>query len=122
LLDRGRAAWSHFDAQFQWLRWPGKVGTSKPYSFTLPIALPVGGASLDYWRIEPKDLDPADEDYTVRDPEARETYWYELGTLAAVKGLWLHRIGACGTTRAADYRITLQGHLIEVDGRWIAYW
>jgi hypothetical protein len=119
---------AHFDTQFQMLRWRGQWGTAAPKSFTLPVSLPQGGASMDMWPITHREFVDGPgrtrnaHQYAGDTPELCRTHWYELGVCTIQNDLWLHRIGRCGTRAANDFRITLQGHLMEIDGQWITYW
>lgn len=128
LVDEPTPDLSHFDTQFQMLPWSGYRGISAPKSFTLPVCLPDGGASLDLWPITYREFlegpgqSRSAHQYARDTSEHCRTHFYELGICTIQNDLWLHRIGRCGTRGANDYRITLQGHLFEIDGQWIAYW
>lgn len=129
LVDVPTPSLCHFDTQFQSIRWHGRWGNSSPKSFTVPICLPVGGSSLDLWPITYRELLEGSSsrgtsllEYVVSQQHHCQTHWYELGICTIQNDLWLHRIGKSGTQAPMDYRITLQGHLLEVEGQWIAYW
>jgi hypothetical protein len=81
------------------------LGAVDPYAFTVAIKLPSGGAGLDY--IEDgiqKHLPYEEKDFIGHD------------------GTVLHRIASMRDYVPDEYRITLQGHLIRIDGVLTMFW
>lgn len=117
----------HFDSQHRIIDWKGYLGNYPKLSFTLPLKLPAGGASIEIVPVKAQELNSKAGEYDL-DQIAKKyqgvntTYWYNCGKLGLQTDLWLHRIGRSGSQAPEDYRITLQGHLLNVDNRWIAYW
>lgn len=116
----------HFDMQFYAAGYE-YIG-SGVLSVTIPVLMPEGGASLDYW---PIDLDGFNELRTSRGvstvDQVQRSYpmcqvWYEYGHPCLQRGLPLHRIGPSRSVRPDDYRITLQCHGVKDGDRWIVYW
>jgi hypothetical protein len=124
LVDTPTDRMNHFDIQYRALRWVGSWGPEPPRSFTVPIVLPAGGSSLDCWPIRYGDVDPSPHAHpqAACSLEHGTTIWYELGKMLVHTDLWLHRIGRSNSRGPRDYRITLQGHLLEVNGNMVAYW
>jgi len=95
---------------------------------TVPVKLPVGGASLDYWPIDLQTfLGLIREGRVSSADDIRREYpplqvWYEEGRPCLQRGLPLHRIGASRAVDPGDYRITLQCHAVREDGVWTVYW
>ena len=77
------------------------LGDKDTYAFTLPIQLPTGGGGM----------------------ESRESYYaYEVGQMILHKGNELHRIANFKEYKPNEHRITLQGHIVRVDGRLYMFW
>ena len=81
------------------------LGNIDPYAFTVVIKLPTGGAGLDY----------------VEDGEQKYLP-YEEKEIICHDGTVLHRIAGLKTYVEGEYRITLQGHLIRIDGVLNMFW
>jgi len=79
---------------------------SDPYSFTLAIKLPSGGAGLDY-----------------KDSNGQEHYlpYVEKG-IVGHDGSILHRISCMKTYVPNEFRITLQGHVISINKQLTVFW
>jgi len=118
----------HFDIQYERLTLPEGRIVDDPISFTLALELPAGGSGLDIWNVTAGDYDAAfaaGRILTIEDLVARKTsahFGYRAGTLYLQRGLFLHRIGSSGPIAEEDRRITLQGHGLNIDGRWRLYW
>jgi len=118
----------HFDVQYSKIRLPRGTITSDPVSFTLSLKLPVSGSGLEIWDFTVSDFVRAYlsgrassvEEYADR--RTRSYYSYSIGQLFMHRGLWLHRLNSPGVILADDERITLQGHALQTEGVWFAYW
>ena len=117
----------HFDLQHLDIPWecPEAMDASRPFSFTLPIALPRAGAGLEFWNIGRPEFDAksATEKARIPDDHPPEQIRYRLGELVCHSGLLLHRLApATGELFPDDRRVTLQGHALPAGGRYRAYW
>ena len=81
------------------------LGSKDPYTFTVAIKLPSGGAGLDY----------------VEDGQQRYLPYTE-GEMIGHDGMVLHRIAGLKNYVKGEYRITLQGHLIRINGSLNIFW
>jgi hypothetical protein len=117
----------HFDLQFRQAGFPA-AAEHQVVSVTVPVQLPAGGASLEYWPIDPggvAELMRAGVVTGVQDvprlyPSRR--VWYVPGRACVQHGLPLHRIGPSRSVVPGEYRITLQCHAVETHGCWHVYW
>jgi hypothetical protein len=81
------------------------LGDVDPYTFTVAIKLPTGGGGLDY--IE----------------DGKQVYLpYEEKELIGHDGKTMHRIASLKKYVPNEYRITLQGHLIRINGVLNMFW
>lgn len=107
----------HLDLQYEyhatlWERYE-EVDIQQPLSFTLPLQLPKAGGGLNIWpRHEQRD------DPSYRQPNH---ITYQCGELVWFTGPLLHQISPLRQVSAQDRRITLQGHGLRCDGRWLLY-
>ena len=76
-----------------------------PYAFTIAIKLPTGGGGLDY----------------VEDGMQRYLP-YQEGEIIGHSGQLLHRMASLKKYVPNEYRITLQGHLIRINGALNMFW
>ena len=91
----------HVDIPHQTL----SLGNQEPWAFTVAITLPTGGAGQD------------------RRIDNKEVYLeYEPGKMYLTNGETVHRITSYKEYVPNEYRVTLQGHLIRVDGSLIMFW
>ena len=117
---------AHLDIQYVWGRFDEPV--LDVVSVTVPIQVPTGGASLEYWPVDYAGLEQAASDGTIAGVADAEHHFprhevsYEPGKPCLIRGLPLHRIGTSPRVEASDYRITLQGHAVQLGDRWVAYW
>ena len=81
------------------------LGSKDPYTFTVAIKLPSGGAGLDYGEYGQQRYLP-----------------YTEGEMIGHDGMVLHRIAGLKTYVKGEYRITLQGHLIRLNGVLTMFW
>jgi hypothetical protein len=120
----------HCDTQYTLLDWPGTKAKdeTRPMSFTLPIALPQSGGGLHTWDFHYHDLV---EELANSDSKALarriggsspQYFPYALGELAVHSGHILHQAAPASRMVEGDERITLQGHALACDGKWILYW
>lgn len=119
--DRSRddpAERAHYDLQWR-LAYPGfqPEGT---LSFTMTVAMPMGGAGLAIWPFRWNELN-WDARRRARE-QAPQVVPYAPGRLVLHDGLILHAIGTFGSPRETGHRITLQGHGIRRNGHWWLYW
>ncbi|WP_186110336.1 hypothetical protein [Burkholderia gladioli] len=92
-------------------------------SFTLPLALPEGGAGMRLWDFghEATRLDDrAAQQARLRRGPTRELA-YRPGTLFLHSGTRYHQARGF-PVRPGQYRITLQGHGAWLDGAWRLFW
>ena len=82
------------------------LGEEDPLTFTLAIKLPTGGAGLEY----------------TLDNETVIYYPYTEGSIVVHDGAIVHRIASIREYVPNEYRITLQGHLIRIDGKLNLFW
>lgn len=76
-----------------------------PYAFTIAIKLPTGGGGLDY-------IEDGIQKYLP----------YKEKEFIGHDGMVLHRIASLREYVPNEYRITLQGHLIRIDGVLTMFW
>jgi hypothetical protein len=72
----------------------------------LAIKLPTGGAGLEY----------------TLDNETAIYYPYTEGHIVTHDGAIVHRIASIKQYVPNEYRITLQGHLIRINGKLNLFW
>lgn len=118
----------HFDLQYEPLVRHGVLPAPEDtLSFTLPVALPMTGGGLTYW----KDvlLGVSDIDWSggktladVTRDAASSHIEYSLGKLVLHSGQLAHQISPVPVVRPDDLRITMQGHALLSQSRWILYW
>jgi len=77
-----------------------------PYAFTLAVKLPSGGAGLDY-----------------KDSDGQEKHlpYVEKG-MVGHDGSVSHRISCMKSYVPNEFRITLQGHVVRIDGQLTLFW
>ncbi|HZG08672.1 MAG TPA: hypothetical protein VEZ70_06820 [Allosphingosinicella sp.] len=116
----------HFDMQYRTLRWHRPCDDWNAISFTLPVAIPRGGAALHTWDIGGKEYWDASQatgialdDYIGgREPQVQH---YEVGEVLVHHGVYLHRIAPIPETLPSDERLTLQGFAARIDGNWFMH-
>lgn len=115
----------HWDMQHLHLDWTGKdVSFEDTISFTAAIRLPQGGAGLNVWDLNLKDM----EKLTPQECEAafkdgpREFVEYQTGKMIVHSGDIIHQIAPMKNMMDTDERITLQGWGIQSKGGYILYW
>jgi hypothetical protein len=112
---------AHFD-----LQWMHAVAGQQPagtVSFTLPVAVPSGGSSMEIWPIryhEAVQLRFTAIDYASKHPS--QIVRYVPGRVVIHDGLILHAIGRAFSPTPKGFRITLQGHGVKLPEGWMLYW
>jgi len=81
------------------------LGSKDPYSFTIAIKLPTGGGGMDF----------------IEDGIPRYLP-YEEGGIVGHSGEIVHRMASLKKYVPNEYRITLQGHLIRINGALNMFW
>lgn len=117
----------HYDLQYELMDWTG-IGVpdaASQLSVTLAISLPASGGGLLVWNINRLALDRMS-------PEERQAHSvanrvstfvpYTPGCLVVHSGHQLHQIAPPKDLQPTDERITMQGHVLRVDGEWVMYW
>ena len=121
---------AHFDLQYQSLSWPTEavVSFENPISFTLALELPTSSAGIDLWDLTYEEMisrrtqNSTSTTIELAKDRPYTNYPYRLGQLVIFYGHVCHRISQIDNLKPSDRRITLQGHVIKVNGIWIAYW
>jgi hypothetical protein len=121
----GSFAAFHFDLQYDFLyRNNASADLSRPFSFTVAIAIPKSGASMTVCELqhsEVKDLPPAAV-MEISKERKQNLVAYKTGTMVTHSGHFLHKLSPIPDIQPTDERITLQGHAICCDGKWQIYW
>lgn len=81
------------------------LGDKDPYTFTIAIKLPEGGAGMDY-------IEDGMQKYLE----------YKKGMFVGHDGKTMHRISSLKRYKPHDFRITLQGHIIRLGGKLTLFW
>ena len=81
------------------------LGNIDPYAFTIAIKLPSGGAGMDY----------------IEDGQQKHLSYTEKEIIGH-DGSMLHRIAGLKEYIPDEYRITMQGHLIRINGILTMFW
>jgi hypothetical protein len=122
--DRGRdepSERAHFDLQWKHLDLP--QAPQRTISFTLPIEVPTGGASMHVWHVRYGDalkLGFSARAYATK--QRSQVVTYDPGRIVVHDGFILHAIGNASITRPLGHRITLQGHGMRLSEGWLLYW
>lgn len=120
-------AGGHFDMQFEFAGYECEPEL-RVLSVTVPLQVPAGGTTLDFWPIAYQDfveLCQRGEAGGIEDAQRlypMHQVWHVEGRPCIQRGLPLHRIGSSRSIRPDDYRITLQCHGVHDGERWILYW
>lgn len=112
---------AHFDCQWMDVI-PGKI-PKQALTFTLPVELPLGGSSLQVWRVRyPQTIgrEFSALDYASTHPS--RTVKYHRGRIVVHDGLSLHGVGHGSVAKPKGYRITMQGHGVRFSKGWTLYW
>lgn len=120
----------HFDLQYQNLNWQDKenIDFQRTISFTLPIKLPHLGGGLNVWDLTYEEYTDGRDPNYLGDVEVMKRFRnktvhpYNVGKIVIHGGHSLHQIAAIAQVHPADERITLQGHGVYHNGRWLLYW
>lgn len=116
----------HIDAQYTDLPVPGAkdVDSDSSISVTLPVELPASGGGIDFYDAELEDVINLDYDQAQRELRScpKRHYEYAPGRLVVHSGRHFHQVAPTPEYVPGERRITLQGHALHADGRWIFYW
>jgi hypothetical protein len=109
----------HLDLQSEQIaqRLGRAIAPEDEWSFTLPVALPSSGATLELW-----DRDRRGPPPNLAADRPTWVHRYQLGVLVLHRGDHYHRIGPVPAQASARRRVTLQGHVAAVDGSAFVYW
>lgn len=128
---RQRSHIPHFDRPYASLCWKHEgvddrctLDHRRQLSFTLTLQLPPDGGGLRIWNLQRSQaLGMSVEALKARlKAEHADVHRYAVGGLLLHTGQELHQILAWDSQPSDQERITLQGHALEIDGRWILYW
>ncbi|WP_234536870.1 hypothetical protein [Streptomyces shenzhenensis] len=118
----------HFDMQYRSLTWPPEADLTRLLSFTLAVRLPAAGGGLNIWDAGYEEFRHALEKGWVEDAADLKRFHtmqyvpYEIGRMVIHSGHTLHQIAPSPGVEPDDERLTLQGHGVWCDGRWLLYW
>lgn len=128
---RQRTHIPHFDRPYASLCWKHEgidesctLDQRRQLSFTLTLQLPSDGGGLRVWNLQRTQAVGMDIDVlkACLKAEHAEVHRYAVGGLLLHSGKELHQILAWDSQPSDQARITLQGHALEIGGRWILYW
>ena len=112
---------AHFDLQGSQII--PDAETLPTLTFTVPIELPIGGASLETWPINLQSLrrlNVSTQHFTSK--YQSQMIEYHCGRAVLHDGLILHALGRAPGGKACGMRITLQGHSVRLPQGWMIYW
>lgn len=127
-IPRSPTASIHFDLQYEPLVERSRLPRPQQMlSFTLPVRLPTAGGGLNVWNIDYRAPDLAQRigDRSLHEAVlSHETVFlpYREGELLLHSGNRAHQIAPVPSVYPGDMRITLQGHGVLSEGRWLLYW
>ena len=120
----------HEQHEFLWNHFK-EVDLENTLSFTLPIQVPTNGGGLNTWEDESMKQYEIDNKYTKHMKELDYSQWgdygeptvvpYEAGKMFWFTGQLVHQIAPAYNADFTDRRISLQGHGVKCDGKWIIY-
>ncbi|OQP60134.1 hypothetical protein A3860_34200 [Niastella vici] len=117
----------HFDLPHQSLSWKMPVKILPRFiTFTLALELPKSGAGINLWNLSYDEVMSKGirfQDIPALTGSIQSAYQsYEVGKIAIFEGLYLHGIAPIQLVEGTEKRITLQGHIINLNNTWMAYW
>ncbi len=118
----------HFDLQYKAFEWPPGTDISRLLSFTLPVRLPRAGGGLNVWDATYEQFQTAlrrgwiEGAADLQRFHTRTYVPYTVGRMVIHSGHILHQVAPTSRVEPDDERLTLQGHGIWCDDRWILYW
>ena len=117
----------HYDLQYELVDWTpiGTPDIPSQLSLTLALALPASGGGLLVWNINRMDIMRLTADGRTAHMRANRfatMHPYAVGSLALHSGHQLHQIAPTPDPQPEDQRITLQAHMLRVNGQWVMYW
>ena len=120
----------HYDLPYKNLSWAKEThayhfspNPSQTLSFTLPLQLPSSSSSLRIWNLKRHQAIAMEKNQlraTLKFNKSKE-YKYEIGKILIHSGNDLHQVRPWKYIENDSYRVTLQGHGLKVDNRWILY-
>jgi hypothetical protein len=111
---------AHFD--MQWMHAIASPHPDETLSFTLTVAEPTGGCSLEIWPVHQRAVHPQTDVLAWAVNHPSQTLWYSRGQMVVHDGLLLHAIGRSSVANPEGCRMTLQGHGARISGEWTLYW
>lgn len=116
----------HIDQDAMLLKWKQPLDLEQIRAFTLPVALPSSGASIDYLNVHYRDLQAIPfslRKRTIESGKILRSLPHKIGHIVLQDGMRFHRIGMLPkVSDTDDKRITLQGFVVRQGKRWQAYW
>jgi hypothetical protein len=112
---------AHFD--LQWMHLFAGVKPESTLSFTLPIEIPTGGATMELWHVTYDHLvrlKTSARSHAARHPS--QALPYVIGRIVVHDGLLLHAVGRAEAPAPRGLRVTLQGHGLRRRDGWTLYW
>jgi hypothetical protein len=114
----------HADLQYQRTDWSWARNISRPFTFTVALALPHEGGGLNVWDVSGRQLDalPSAQRSRALHAAKKQFVAYRRGHLSLQFGHQMHQIATPKTLVDGDQRVTFQGHGLLCDGVWQLYW
>lgn len=116
----------HIDAQYMDLPVQGARDVDSDFcvSVTLPLELPASGAGIDFYDAGLDDVAGLDHDQAqcLLRSRPKTHYEYRRGRLVVHSGRHFHQAAPTPEYVPGERRITLQGHALYADDRWLFYW
>ncbi|SOD89692.1 hypothetical protein [Streptomyces sp. Ag109_G2-15] len=118
----------HFDLQYRAFSWPPGTDLKRQISFTLPVRLPAAGGGLNLWDVSHEQFRHALEKGWIESAADLKRFHalryipYTVGRMVIHSGHTLHQVAPSTRVEPDDERLTLQGHGVWCDGRWLLYW
>jgi hypothetical protein len=114
----------HVDIPYQKYQFTKKftnIDYDNPVNFTLTLELPTDGGGINMWDVvEDPTHFQLNYDSIVENLKTPEYFAYNKGELSYFFGYPIHQIAKKSTIRG-DRRITIQGHGLKCDNKWIIY-
>ncbi|MFF9621211.1 hypothetical protein [Streptomyces griseosporeus] len=118
----------HFDMQYRAFDWPEGTDLTRLLSFTLPVRLPAAGGGLNVWDATYDHFRHAvakgwaESAADLKRFHRHQYVPYTEGEMVMHSGHTLHQVAPSPRVEPDDERLTLQGHGVWCDGRWLLYW
>jgi len=120
----------HYDLPYKNLCWAKETheyhfspDPTQTLSFTLPLQLPTSSSSLRIWNLKRHQAAAMERDQLRSALKIinSKKYNYEIGKILIHSGNDLHQVCPWKYFENDSYRVTLQGHGLKIDDRWILY-